>query len=225
MKKYYILAVLVLAIFVVACGSGEDGETGIQSSGLSAELYLDELATDEQQTFCTWYVDLFGGEGKSYECEVSEEDLQAGMVYPAIDIPTIEECKSGAQLKNHCLLGDAEACFKATAGDPCKMMTNEECKNINECVAGQSNAPDNACGNTKIKCYCTASDCDYVRHFGCTNPPNGTVSMPSCKIWWFFCSPSACSGYQEGDYNQACKDAGHCESCDGGVCTCAGDIW
>jgi|GEM_PF-1908647 len=217
-----ILIALILGTFLIACGSGEENETGISGSGLVADLYLDELSTDEKQTFCTWYVDAFGGEGKSHTCMMEGPD---GQVKDAnldpIDIPTVEDCTSGDQFKNHCQLGDTEACFKATAGDPCKMAELEECRNINECVASQANAPDNACDEKTVQCFCTVRDCMSLSRGGMPVTPEGTIKMAECKGWWLFCSPRYCSGYEEGDYELACKDVGMCDRCDGGTCGCA----
>jgi len=221
-EKLSILAVIILCVLliVVACGSGDEDETTIADSGLAADLYLDEFSTDEKQTFCTWYVDLFGGEGKQYTCSVEAEQGQIENGEESVEIPSVEECKQGVQLKSHCTMGVAEACFKASAGDPCAMSDKAECVTLNNCLADVANPPDNACDDDVVKCFCTYEECTTLFTSEEDAEPQGTTGVKQCRSW-FICSEQHCDGYQPEDKNQACKDAGLCEACEGGICGCA----
>ncbi len=102
--------VLVLGVLTVACSSG--------GSGLEENLLLSDAGEDDKTTFCSWAVDILGGEGAFPVCD--------GV---ALERNTLEGCRSDFAEWSRCdvTIGMVEACIRAQAEDPCNGRRSVAC--------------------------------------------------------------------------------------------------
>jgi hypothetical protein len=107
-----------------ACGGNDSGSGG--SSGVGSAKYLDELTDNEVQQLCNWSVESQGGAGE-YACG------DGG----SVTVNTVEECIQSLSVATvHCQVALAEGCVDSLGGDPCKMMSTQQCADYMTCVLG-----------------------------------------------------------------------------------------
>ena len=216
-RAFSMVCTLCIFMMLVSLSACDDNDTG---SGIDGSTHLDALSESERTQFCEWMIQLWGGPGVQFECSVISGDNQSSVSsVDTLTIPAVEECVEGDQFLNHCTVGDAEACFTSTGGDPCLVGVTDECTAFNDCLNGRTgnNPPANDCSDQYSDCYCSAGDYESGQ------APLGAVMTGAC--WsWFVCDP--CNCYESWDEcandiaNKCTNTISQCKNCPGGKCLC-----
>jgi hypothetical protein len=111
-KLTFLFASFTLAL--AACTSNPD------NSGIDQNKKLNALTADERMNFCTWSVTEEGGEGKKTQCGPNS----------STSVQPVTSCTADlSKLPATCAVtvGQAEACIKAVAKDPCNGPESAAC--------------------------------------------------------------------------------------------------
>jgi hypothetical protein len=104
------------ALFLVSTGCGG-------GSGVDRSKTAEQLDASEKMAFCEWMVDELGGP-REQECSADEDDTA--------EVPTVADCV--ASLPGKCTVGVMEDCTKAMKGDPCRILEEEKCGPMVQCI-------------------------------------------------------------------------------------------
>jgi hypothetical protein len=122
MKRISFLVMVVAA----ACGGDGPGD----SSGVDQAKVVTTLSASEVSDFCSWAIDVQGGEGHVTECGDGVK----------ITAPTQTKCETdygAVPDTSACMgvtIGDVETCVNAIGSDPCTAIQSSACSKWLSCA-------------------------------------------------------------------------------------------
>jgi len=215
-RSALLILMLTFCIFIYSCSEAEQQAEDATLSGLSSDLYLSEMTTDQKTTFCSWYVEYFGGEGFQHSCYEQDENVtDTEQTASYITIPSVEACLKGGQF-SECKLELVEKCYKATAGDACKVEQIAECTEMLRCLVENETTnppPNNLCLLYPVKCYCSAEDDEDDWIFW-------SFEKSCFGLWPFGCSVHNCYRNWDKLVEGVCRSEHNlCDECPNQKCT------